>query len=623
MLLLTQPVRDPLWRLPDGAMVFRDHADQHLLHYLPAELDLIRAPDGTPGLFLLRYSGDGSQVQGGMLRFRLGFTPLSDAVRSAVNAAGWQLRPAAFSGARFRLQLRSLEQDASPATADWHAAMQSGSEIAADGIGLNARETQFLEQMLAGGASAVQIDLDLRFAGLVEGCSWLVSADRPALKEMLRQRLPAGPVREEQIAAAFVSLPQGAASPLTLRALEPGAVLPERDTFMSLVAANAAATLFQAQPSVGVFDEPLYVLPEAAATDAGTVAWDLLPNRQRTSSHQLHWQIAPFLATLDTPEKKKAVFPSVSTVSPFSAVQIFVINRVPYDLAGLQKATVDVRFVGAAGVPEFRSFTFDGSVDVRTVQTFFPAAGDLQLTRRITAVYAPPNGTGWPTVRRTDYEPVRGLMVDVSRAALKTDFVRVEVEPSVFLVASSVDVQFYGTDRNPLPPPLAEVILTQTRPATSVPLPNIDPAQDVFTRVLVSAAPPAIAAPLLLRSDLVVDRTVRIAGSYLEVLDPDRITIQLDDTAVQAFAHVEIDLAGSPGQERTFTLHAGQPLVWNVFRASIFDPIQYRYRLRTVSVTTDGKTLPEKATGWIVGKDLTIQVSAAAAALVPVAEVRT
>lgn len=623
MLLLTQPLRDPPWRLPAGTTVFRDHADQRLLHYLPAELDLVRAADGTPGFFLLRYSGDGSQVQGGLLRFRLGLTPLPDAVRVAVDAAGWQLRPAMFSGARFRLQLRTLEQGASPAAADWHAATQSGREIAADGVGLNARETQFLEQMLADGRSAVQVDLDLRFAGLVEGCPWLVSADRAALKEMLRQRLPAGPVREEQIAAAFVSLPQGSASPLTVRALQPGAVRPERDTLMSLVAGNAASNLFQAEPSVGVFDEPLYLLPEAAATDAGTVAWDLLPNRQRTSSYQLHWEIAPFLATLDTPEKKKAVFPSVSTVTPFSPVQIYVINRVPYDAAGLQRATVDLRFVGAAGVPEFRSLTFDGGTDVRTVQTFFPAAGDLQLTRRITAVYAPPGGTGWPVVRKSDFEPVRGLMVDVSRAALKTDFVRVDVEPSVFGLASSVDVQFYATDRSPAPAPLAGVILTPARPATWVSLPNIDPVQDVFTRVLVSAGAPAAAPPVLLRSGLVIDRTVRVAGSHLEVLDPDRITIQLDDTAAQVFAHVEIDLTATPGQERTYTLHAGELVVWNVFRASIFEPVQYRYRLRTVSRTPDGRTLPEKSTDWISGKDLTLQVSAASATLAPTSEVRT
>jgi len=622
VLLLTQPLRDPPGLLPDGTSAFRDHADQHLLHYLPPELDLVRAADGTPAFFLLRYSGDGSQVQGGLLRFRLGLTPLPDVVRSAAAAAGWQLRPVTFNGARFRLQLRSLEQGASPAVADWHAAMQSGSEIAADGVGLNARETQFLEQMLGDGRNALQVDLDLRFAGLIEGCPWLVSADRKALKEMLRQRLPAGPIREEQIAAAFVSLPQGGASPLTLRALEAGVALPERDTLMSLIAGNAASSLFQAQPSVGVFDEPLYLLPEAAATDVGTVAWDLLPNRQRTSSYQLHWQIAPFLATLDTPEKKKAVFPSVSTVSPFSPVQIFVINRVPYDAGGLQKATVDVRFVGAAGVAEFRSFTFDGNTDVRTVQTFFPAAGDLQLTRRITAVYAPPNGTGWPVVRKTDYEPVRGLMVEVSRAALKTDFVRVEVEPSVFLLASSVDVQFYTTDRNPLPAPLVGVRLSQARPATWVPLPNIEPAQDLFARVLVSTGTTTTAPPVLLRSELVVDRTVRVAGSHLEVLDPDRITIQLDDTAAQEFAHVEIDLAGPPGQARTFTLHAGQPVIWNVFRASIFDPVQYRYRLRTVSLTADGKTLPEKSTDWMVGKDLTIHVSAASAAVVAASEVR-
>ena len=107
------------------------------------------------------------------------------------------------------------------------------------------------------------------------------------------------------------------------------------------------------------------------------------------------------------------------------------------------------------------------------------------------------------------------------------------------------------------------------------------------------------------------------------MLDPDRITIQLDDTAAQEFAHVEIDLAGPSGQARTFTLHAGQPVIWNVFRASIFDPVQYRYRLRTVSLTADGKTLPEKSTDWIVGNDLTIQVSAASAAVVAASEVRT
>jgi hypothetical protein len=126
---------------------------------------------------------------------------------------------------------------------------------------------------------------------------------------------------------------------------------------------------------------------------------------------------------------------------------------------------------------------------------------------------------------------------------------------------------------------------------------------------------------VLLRSGPVIDRLVRIAASDLEVLDPDRITIQLDDDAAQVFAHVEIDLASASGQERSYVLHAGQPVVWNVFRNSIFEAVQYRYRLRTVSLTPDGTTLPEKSTDWITGQELTVHVSAAPTSVAPVAEV--
>jgi hypothetical protein len=587
-----------------GETVFADHLDPKALYYLPSALKILPGPGDGPDFFLLRYHGDSAEAQGGLLRFRLGFAPLAEARRQAAQSAGWTLREVNFNAARFRLRLRSLKQGASDETGDWHPATV-GLELAAPVVGLNPLETQFLEALLADATNVIEVEVDLRYAGVVPGLPWLATADTAALFHFLSALLPAGSVTAEEITAAFLSLPETGPGPILWKSLAPAATQPPVAALLKELALRCIGRLFTCEPAADDFRPPRYRLRAPTSDDPASLSWDLLTARQQTRAWILSWSVGTMLQSLQTDEERRKCFPVVSKVSPFAQVDIHVINRVPYDPHFLRKAAVDLRYRGPAGVPESRSFTFDGTTDLQSFRVFFMAmTGNLDLAARFTATLAPPSGSDWPVIHQGPFTSVTGTVVEVNRAALGMDFVRLEATPEVFEKAASIEAAFYRADPGPDCPerpasaPLARFSLTAACPAAWIALNDISPAAALYTYTVAHCLADPQTPPHVLRCDQVVERRVRIAGYQLEVLDPERITIELDPQVSGRFAMVQVTLASSSADEQTFDLKAGQPVTWSFFRNSVFEPVLYRYRLAYVPMDKQGRTLPMISADW-------------------------
>ena len=583
--------------------LFSDHLDAAVVYRLPSVLEILATPGGEPDFFLLSYHGDSAEARGGLLRFCLGFKPLDESQRQAVQSAGYALREVNFSAARFRLRLRSHLEGSPDETGNWHPATV-GRKLAAPLVSLTPRETQLLEALLEEAANVVEVEVDLRYAGIVTGQPWLATVDTAALLHFLSALLPADPVTADQITAAFLSLPETDPGPISWKRLDPAAAQPPVSALLPELALRSIDRLFDCDPADDEFTAPHYRLRAPTATDPPSLSWDLLTARQQTGSLTLTWSVSSLVQSLNSSEQRRKLFPIVSQVSPFAQVDLHVINRVPYDSHFLRKVVVDLRYRGASGVPEFRSFTFDGTTDLQSIGIFFMAmSGGLDLSARFTTTLAPPSASGWPVIRQGQYTSVAGTVVEVNRAALGMDFVRLEANPEVFEKAASIEASFYSADPGPdcaVPPtPVACFTLTAACPAAWLALTDFDPAAALYIRATGRSLADPQLPPHVLRCDQVAERRVRIAGYQLEVLDPERITIELDPHVGSQFALVQVTLASPSGDQRTYSLKPGQPVLWSFFRNSVFDSVVYRYRLDCVPIDSQGHTLPQISGDWM------------------------
>ncbi len=583
--------------------LFADHLDAAVVYRLPSALDILTTPGDEPDFFLLRYHGDSAEAQGGLLRFCLGFRPLDESRRQVVQTAGYALREVNFSAARFRLRLRSHLAGSPDETGNWHPATV-GRELAAPVVSLTPRETQLLEALLAEAANVVEVEVDLRYVGIVAGQPWLAMVDTAALFRFLSALLPADPVTADQVTSAFLSLPATDPGPISWRRLDPAAGQPPVSALMPELAIRSIDRLFECDPADNEFTVPHYRLRAPTATDPPSRSWDLLTARQQTRSLTLTWSVSSLVQSLNTSEQRRKLFPIVSQVSPFAQVDLHVINRVPYDSHFLRKVVVDLRYRGPSGVPEFRSFTFDGTTDLQSISVFFMAmSADLDLASRFTTTLAPPSAGGWPVIRQGPFTSVVGTVVEVNRAALGMDFVRLEASPEVFDRAASIEAALYAADPGPdcaeLPTPMARFTLTAACQAAWVALTDYDPAADLYVCATARCLADPQLPPHVLRCDQVAERRIRVAAYQLEVLDPERITIELDSHVGSRFALVQVTLAAPSGDQQTFSLKPGQPVLWSFFRNSVFDPVLYRYRLDCVPIDAQGHTRPQISGDWV------------------------
>ncbi|HUX86763.1 MAG TPA: hypothetical protein VMW65_07150, partial [Chloroflexota bacterium] len=409
------------------ATVFPDHQDQHLLYFLPPGLRIAMNAAGEPDFFLMRYHGDFAQAEGGLLRVTLNFAAVSDASLAAAHAAGWTVRAVGFSAGQFRLRLRSLVEGKDDVLGEWRPLALASEQLIVPAVGLTSHEVELLHPLLESGQSSVEVDVDLRYHGMIRGQSWLATAQTVALKRVLAVLLPAQPALADQIVAAFQSLPSPLDGLVHWQPLESGAAEPPRDAMLAEIAMRSLATLFNRQPSQSPFDPQGYQLVPIGGNDPATSSWDLSTARQEERSDALTWSVTDLYQRLASPEERQKFFPTVSQVSPFAQVTIHVVNQLPLDARFLRKVQVAVRYPGVSGLPEYHTSTFDGQSQVDRFSVTYPSlTTTFQLAIQITATLAPRGGTGWPVILKRDWTPVAGLLVDVGRKEVGIEFVRVE-----------------------------------------------------------------------------------------------------------------------------------------------------------------------------------------------------
>ncbi len=589
----------PLSELASVANVFPDHADPTLLHLLPSRLALATTGARLPDFFLARYRG--ASVGGGLLRMRHRLLR-DEAMETDLAAGGWKTRPVVFEGGQFRLRLRSPLEDAKAEVGDWYDLLFAGDEIYVPAVGLNEHETQLIRDLLEQEAAVIDLEVQLNYRGLVPVYPWIVSIQAEPLFTLLSSQLDSQPARADQIVAAFLSLPDVRVGErlIEYHALESGATMPARDVILAEVAVRALDRLFRCVPESG-----LYTLDPEAFAITPVLSWDVRTPRLETRQHLLTWSVSDlYHETLDE-DLRGQLFPSVQTITPFERATVHIVNQLPIDPDHLRRVGVDVRFIGEQGVPEFASYDFRGEDNVAQFTTFFPALTNaLDLAYRVTTVMAPPGGTGWPIVKKRDYVPVESLILEIDPDAIEFQFLCAEVDPELFDHTAGVDLAVTDTD---------DVILKQVRllpgKRTSwIPLPGAASLADLT--VMATALPPTDAdgTPYLLYQGAVTGGQLRLPAYLLEVLEPDRIELSLAPDVASHFVGVWIEIRDQGNSARLLPLEPDRPLFWNHFRASVFDPVRYEYRLQYIARKFTGETLPLAITDWTAASETSLLV---------------
>ncbi|MEM8806322.1 MAG: hypothetical protein AAGF01_09885 [Cyanobacteria bacterium P01_G01_bin.38] len=606
-------------RSPAPPQTLSDHLNDQVVHYLPPGVTLAQTASGLPDFFLLRYAGDFATAKGGLLRLQLQFKPASEEMQHDSAASGRHLRAVAFDQGYFRVRLRSQLTDELEQVGSWHALSLTGPTLATTALGLAAREAEILKQLLEEGRNSVEVELDLRYQGLVPGIPGLVTADVPALRAHLLAHLGAEPVRADQVIAAVLSLPE-TNPPLTWRSFQPEQPEPIREDFLTETAWRALESLFQPQPAASLRESARYRLRPATEDAPSVLSWDLLTPRLAERAYPLIWQSGELAPYLTDPDQRQTLFPVVNQLGLFGTTEIHVVNHLPCDPHYLQEIRVALRFLGRAGVPEYHSVVFTpDSATLAQLRVVFPALTPFQLDYQVTAVLAPPGGSGWPTVRKQDFVAADGTVVEINRQTADLEMVQVSAEPSVFEQASRLVVELgpkEAPDQTPDDSVRAadptQVTLTAEHPSAWVTLPGVAPDTPLQMRCVAYPTAGIEGSAYIVMAGDVLNREVHIAAYQLEVLAPDYITLQSAAPADQfAFVAVAVAPLSAPAEDegRLYSLPPGESRRWPLFRTHVFEALQFRYQIHYVAYDAAGQSQPMATTEWVMSTETSLWVS--------------
>lgn len=608
-MLLLSPDTDAA-KLPlDG---FPDHLERHVAYYSPPAVELAE-DDGVPAFFLLRYHGDLSSTSGGLLHLALTFTHPDETALAAATEAGWHTRPVPFDDGRCRLRLRSLQDGETEETGDWRPVNLLGKALTVAGVHLTAHETQLLSALLESGGRVVEAELEFTYRGLVPGISCMVTAVTATLLQHMTARLGPDSIQFDQVVAAFLS--SGEADSVTWYGLDPAVALPAREIILTELAVRALDRLFvrvdDTEPARYRLRGDVAGLPERSA-------WDLRGHRLERRCHRLAWSVSDLYDSLDSEEQRQRLFPVVSRVSPFARANVHVINDLPFDARYLCELRVDLRYLGTSGVTEHHQLRFTGPPAVQRFSVVYPAITDsFVLDYRPSCVLNQPGGRGWPVVVEGEFSRAEGLVVEITPKHTGIEFVCARAESGVFDRTPGVAVSLFRADdtgsEEQAPQPLTYVTLDAVQPAAWIALPDLVPGTAL--RVTCVALPPADSglAPRMLYDGPVEQGEVSIAAYWLEVLEPETVTLELDPAMAGQLVYAAVALARPDARTEDegvlIILEPGAPKRWQFYRSSIFAPFSYRYRIHYVLRRPDGTTTAMLSTDWSSADGTTLSVS--------------
>lgn len=560
MLLVDSETADGTWA---------DSEDPALRWAMPAGLDVRRGADGVPRFLLARWGDRASGASGGLVQVELDAAP-----PTAAGAA-----PIPFTAVRARLALRAVETALISEVGEWRDVPPAASPLVTMVETLDAEALQLVEEALAGEVSAVEV--------FVEAVAHAVCLGLPVLVVLQADRLaalvPDAGATVDELAAGLRSLP---AEAISVMALE-GGPAPDRDAVLGELAHRIAEHLTSdATP----WDPARYRLPAPPATVP--LAYDFRTPRPATVRFRTDWSVTGLFASLSADERA-ARFPRLDGASPFGTTRVLVVNTVPLDEDGVRSLQVDVTTTGPAGLPEQRSFVFDGARSTASFDAVHPAwlGTPAPPEARAQAVLAAAPGAqpAWPRVLAHRPVAVTGTLVTVTPADVGVRVVTVVVEAAALALGHELVVTVTVGD---------EVV------ARAVPTPDGPRhlAYDAPGHAVVAVTADGVEVKRVALEDA-VEAVVTVAPSDFVDLAPLQLTVtRADDAAAAAF--VAITLEDGLGSTRTLTLDAGASQGWACHRRSKTDPVRYRWQLHWIPRAADGSTLPLASTDWAVS-DLT------------------
>ena len=341
-----------------------------------------------------------------------------------------------------------------------------------------------------------------------------------------------------------------------------------------------------------------------------TVSFDLSVPRMQIETADYAWSITSLYASLADATQRERYFPSLQTIEPYATVTIPVVCDVPFDPKHLLSVHCDARFTGPAGVPQYQTFEFpSGGMTQRFTATYPALTDSLALATRTRCTLAPPAGAGWPSIVQSDFAPNSTAFVDISRQGIGIDFVRADLDSAAAALVGIVSIAIQRTGDDGSGPPLAVEELGAAHRGAWIALQGIGPGDALDYSVDASPPPGVSGSAITISAGPIVDRHIALDASDLRVSAPDVVSISLDPAAAPQFAYVAVTVEPPTGAVTTRTLSVDEPLLWSMYRKSVFDALVFRYQLELVAFDDNHRTLPMQRSDWTECEGGTLVIS--------------
>lgn len=522
--------------LPDGA--FPDSLDPARAWRLPSGLTLSTDATG-PALHLLRFPG------GGILRLRLE----PELPQLAAGERGVD-----FVKGRFRLVLTSPNGDRFGA---WRGIWPGTREVVDVCLGLDAAEAAIAAAIGRAGAELVLAEVELEYRGLVEPLPWLARVRPDRLRSALGGL--AFPAPGAALEAAILGLDVGLFEWFPLVA---GAPPLPTDAAMRELAARLLGPLFEEAGDGWRWRDVSETLDVSLRTP-----------RERLEAYVIRWSFSAFHAGL---ADASAHFAEVPALVPFQTVVLHVVNTLPVADDAVIALTVDVDSGGPDGLVSCSFSPGQSAARLRFVQrTGAPARW------RFVALVA---GRAGAARVEGPWAPVDRLLLELTPALTGIHPLRVEVDPTVFEHADSLEVAAGARS----------LVLDRGTPGRWAMF-RERPAEVGVVAVRGGARLPVGAVA-------VVGGSARIGPEHIGVGAEVSIEVRRKEDPDLVY------LAVAEEEGPWHTLDPGDVLRWRRVRPSAFDPLRSFFRVRRVCRGPDGVTQPMIELGGLVGEGERIEV---------------
>ncbi|MXO90842.1 hypothetical protein [Pontixanthobacter aquaemixtae] len=469
--------------------------------------------------------------------------------------------------------------------AAWRDIVLDGEGGAIATIRLSQHEAEIMRDLALGDSNPLQIELELAMPGIVGGLPFIAELQTEAVHGLLSAQFGANPADENEIKAAFQSIPKAM---LSFRRNGSGRN-PGDDALRNELAQRAIYAMFE--PSSEVPGQ--YTFGELPPQSPLSIRLDL-PRRDQHIT-RVSWSFREFVASLENDDAIARHFPQRDDIRPFDTVEISALNQVPLDSSHVQRLRVDLEFTGRTGTPVHETIEFrPGDPLIKRISATWPSLTHrFEMRSKLTAFVTQPVGFRGPAFAWPDpaqfSDAADPLAIDLSSSRLGLAMTEIRALDGLFDLCASC------TYRLNFGPREFEGTLDPSRMRGFVmypaggPVPNVTivahPIDPSHSDVIVHDGPPEGGQVLI--SPLEAQRR-----------EPLWVEAQIADPEIP---YAVIEIRSSEGARITTRIvRPGQPA--RIARwPSLFAPLAYEHRLSVVRRDAEGRTKPIETEEWTPG----------------------